>query len=53
MAVQASDMEALRQKTERSELRARDAEARLRVIEAEIALIEKRKALQALRDAEA
>jgi putative heme degradation protein len=45
------DLEALQLKTERNEMRARDAEARLRIIEAEIALIHKRKELMDLRDA--
>ena len=40
----------LQEKTERNELRARDAEARLRFIEAEIAIIERRRELEELRE---
>lgn len=44
-----SELENLKDKCERNELRARDAEARLRIIEAEIAIINKRKELLDLR----
>lgn len=45
-----ADMAALREKAERNEIRAQDAEARLRIIEAEIAIINKRKELLELKD---
>lgn len=44
-----NELNALKEKTERNELRARDAEARLRIIEAEIAIIEQRERLEAMR----
>jgi hypothetical protein len=44
-----AELEALQSKTDRNELRARDAEARLRIIEAEIAIIEQRERLEAMR----
>ncbi len=47
-----SDFDALKEKTERNEMRARDAEARLRIIEAEIAIIHKRNELMDLKDGE-
>lgn len=45
-----NELEGLRSKMERNELRARDAEARLRIIEAEIAIINSRARLETLRD---
>lgn len=44
-----NELSSLQSKTERNELRARDAEARLRIIEAEIAIIEQRERLEAMR----
>ncbi len=44
-----TELEALIDKAERNELRARDAEARLRIIEAEIAIFHKRKELLELK----
>lgn len=46
------ELEALQEKADRNELRARDAEARLRIIEAEIAIIHKRKELLSLKEQE-
>lgn len=46
------ELEALQEKADRNELRARDAEARLRIIEAEIAIIHKRKELLSLKEME-
>lgn len=43
------EFEALKRKTERNELRARDAEARLRIIRAEIAIIQERQDLEKLK----
>lgn len=43
------ELETLRSKTERNELRARDAEARLRILHAEIDIIEQRERLEAMR----
>lgn len=43
------ELEALKRKTERNELRARDAEARLRIIRSEIAIIRERQELEQLK----
>lgn len=45
-----AEIEALMRKSERNELRAKDAEFRLRYVRAEIALIKDRKELEALRE---
>lgn len=47
-----AELETLTRKTEKNELRAKDAEFRLRFVEAEIALIKQRKELDALREPE-
>lgn len=47
-----SELDALREKAERYELRARYTEARLRIIEAEIAIIQKRKTVMDLKELE-
>lgn len=49
MTSEDNELIALTAKTERNELRARDAEARLRIIEAEIAIIEQRERLEGMR----
>jgi len=49
MDMSEDELKALVSKTEKNELRARDAEARLRVIRAEIALFEERQKLEKLR----
>ena len=51
MTTDDKELESLKSKLERNELRARDAEARLRIIEAEIAIISSRAKLEALREA--
>ena len=46
------DLEELRKKVEKNELRARDAEARLKIVAAEIGILEHRQKLDSIRESD-